>query len=532
MSEPIGSPTPSEPAVVGSAPPPVLEFRGIVKAFPGQIAVDDVSFSVSRGEIHALVGENGAGKTTLIKCLGGAYHPDSGSILMDGEAVHIDNQHEATLAGIGFLHQEPALVPQLSVTENINLGLGYKLRRGGLIDWKAQREMARVMLEKVGLDVRPSERLGDLSVAERQLVAIARLLVFTERVVVLDEPTAPLAQTEVDRLFTIIRRMSEAGVGVIYISHRLEEIFRLADRVSVLRNGKLIATKAVSELNPLSLTRLIVGKDSLGGMDSLVAADYEAPTPRRGKIIVSVHDLSDRILQGVSFDLHEGEILGLAGLAGAGRTNILRAVFGAGRLRSGSIQLDGKPLVMGHPTDAIARGIALVTEERKRDGYIPAFPLWQHITLPWLSRFKAGPVLQLGRERAAAATALERFDVRARSVETKLRELSGGNQQKAILARWLSQDLRVLLLDEPTHGVDVGAKEDIYQIIRGLAAVGLSMVVASSELEELEAICERVLLLVDGRLVGELSGQEVTKENILTALLTSNLSGGHAAHVD
>jgi ABC-type sugar transport system ATPase subunit len=523
---------------------PLLEFRGITKGFPGQLANDDVSFAVRAGEVHALVGENGAGKTTLVKILAGELSPDAGELLLDGRPVRIARTWQAAERGIGFIHQEPALVPRLSVAENVTLGLRYQRALSGRIDWRRHHRLARRALDEVGLDVDERTRLGDLSAHEQQLVAIARVLLLDLRVVVLDEVTAPLTKTEVDRLFQIVRRMRDRGVAVVYISHRLEEIFALADRVTVLKDGRWVATEPVGELSRAELTRLIIGRDPTERFRGRPASPAGAP-------VLSVRGLRDDVLDGVSFDLHAGEILGIAGLAGAGRTNVLEALFGA-RPADGEVSLDGQPVRFRSPADAVARGIALVTEDRKRDGYVPGFPLWKHLTLPWLRGYRVAGFLVSRRERAAAARAAARFDVRAPSLDTPLRDLSGGNQQKAILARWMSGppagagdpghdavdasgppagagdpghdavdasgSIRVLLLDEPTHGVDVGAKEEIYRIIRELAAAGTAVLLVSSDLSELEGLCARVLLLSEGRLLGTLTGEQIERGAMLSAL--------------
>ena len=504
----------TEGALAGSgdgALAPRLEFRSITKTFPGQVAVDDVSFAVRPGEIHALVGENGAGKTTLVKVLAGEHHPDAGEIFLDGELLHIRHPAEAASYGIGFIHQEPALIPTLPVTENVALGLGFE-HRAGVISWRRQRRVAVAALRRVELEVDPRRPLSELGVADRQLVAVARLMLLrNRRVVVFDEVTAPLTEVEVDRLFRIIREMRDNGVSVIYVSHRLEEIFELADRVTVMRNGRWVATERVADLDRKRLVGFIIGHEP----DERAR---KAPPVRERHSVLSVRGLSDELLKDVSFDVFEGEILGLAGLTGSGRTDVLEALFGARVPTAGAIELDGKAVRFRHPADAIGRGIAMVTEERKRDGLVPNFPIWQTITLPWLRRFTAGGVLSLRMERRAASEASRRFDVRARSIRMPMRELSGGNQQKVLLARWLSQRVRVLLLDEPTHGVDVGAREEIYGMIEQIAEGGVSVVVVSSELEELERLCSRVLLLVEGRVIGELTEGDVEKPKMLDAL--------------
>ena len=492
---------------------PVLKFRGITKAFRGQVAVDNVTLEVFPGEVHGLVGENGAGKSTLIKILAGEYEPDGGEIIFGGQPFLSRHPSEATASGIGFIHQVPALVPSLSVAENVTLGLAFERNKSGLISWSGQNRFARHTLEKVGMSrLNPNQRLQDLSLHERQLVAVARVLTIKElRVVVFDEVTAPLTELEVQRLFKIIREIRDSGVGVIYISHRLGEIFQLADRVTVMKNGSRVITSRIDDLDELSLTRHIIGKDP--------AERFEpAPTEVGTQPVLSVQGLSDELIKDVTFDVRAGEILGLAGLNGSGRSNILEILFGARQPTAGRFFLHGQELTFLHPSDAVAKGIVLVTEDRQRDGYIPSASIWQNMTLPWLQEFSRAGFLSLSSERKRARELVERFDVRTPSVETPIRELSGGNQQKTILARWLSQVPEVALLDEPTHGVDVGAKKEIYRIVRNLAGSGIPVIVISSEFAELEGMCSRVLLVVEGRIVGELIAGGITEEHILTAL--------------
>jgi ABC-type sugar transport system ATPase subunit len=490
---------------------PSIEFRGITKSYPGQLAVDDVSFSVMPGEIHGLVGENGAGKSTLIKVLTGNVSADAGSILVRGQIATIRFPDEATGLGIGVIHQEPALFPTLSIAENLAIGTRYALTAFRTIDWRRQSDAVRPVLDAVSLHVDPRERVAELSAHQRQLVAFARLLLQDCRVVVLDEVTAPLTQAEVERLSTLLRNLRDRGVAIIYVTHRLHEIFDLADRVTVMRNGRWVATRSLGDVDPDELTRLIIGSDP--------ATRFRRADDRSdAQTVLEVRGLTDDVLDDVSFDLREGEVLGIAGLAGSGRSNIVETLFGLRRAHAGALHLRGRRIHVADPADAVREGIALVTEDRKVDGFIPTFTVGQNLSLPWLRSLRRFGLIDLRREAREGREVMARFDIRARSVESRMTELSGGNQQKAILGRWLSRPLAVLLLDEPTHGVDVGAKARIYEIIRGLAAQGVSTVIISSELEELEGLCSRVLLLAEGRLVGELRGEEIEKGRMLTDL--------------
>lgn len=521
-----------------------LRFQKISKRFGGQLAVDDVSFDLIAGEVHALVGENGAGKSTLIKILAGEHKQDQGTIELLGSPVVSGHPWERRSLGIGFIHQDPALIGSMTIAENILLGEGFRETKMALISWAVQNRVAHEALLRVGLDIDPRGRLDALSVAERQLVAVAALLVRQRRVVVFDEPTASLTEAEASRLFDLIRQMRLDGVAVLYVSHRMEEIFALADVVTVMKNGSHVTTRPVANLTAAGLAQLIIGDDHSERAQLLTVERIADDSKRSREVgdanpvetaamgasqvvsahsqpVLSVQDLTDKLMHGISFSLHHGEVLGLAGLAGAGRSNVLRALFGDSD-GAGTITFEGRVLRLRHPADAIAEGIVMVTEERKLDGYIPEFPIWKTMTLPWLKNYARGGWLSLGKEIRDATSQMRQFDVRAASPRTAIRELSGGNQQKAILARWLSKNVKLALLDEPTHGVDVGAKAEIYELIRGISARGVPVIVVSSELEELVGLCTRVLMLVRGQLVGELTGDRITKGNMLRILLAEH----------
>jgi ABC-type sugar transport system ATPase subunit len=492
-----------------------IQARGITKQFPGQLALDRIDFQVRAGEVNALVGENGAGKSTLIKVLAGELVPDHGTIRLFGTPAELRSPTDALRRGLGFIHQVPALVPSVSVTENIVLGSGYQRTALGTIAWPGQHRAVAETLRSVGLaHVSPRERLANLTVSEQQLVALGRLLHTKAKVLVLDEVTAPLTGVEVDRLFAILRDLVSDGLSVVYVSHRLEEVFRIAHTATVLRNGRLIARRAITDLDTSSLTQLIVGRE-LGN----VFASHARAAPA-GPARLIVRGLCSDKLRDVSLRVAPNEIVGVAGLSGAGRSELLGALFGAEPVQAGSVHLDGVGLRLRHPADAITAGIALVTEDRKVDGFAGSATIWETMLLPWMRRFRRGGLLSLRRARAHASAQAEQFDVRPRRVQTTMASLSGGNQQKVLLARWITPSTKVLLLDEPTHGVDVGAKAEIYRLIRRAADEGLSVLMASSEMEEFEALCERVVLLDNGAVLGELSGAQISKDNILHCLLT------------
>ena len=496
-----------------------MQLSEVIKAFDVVLALDRVSFEVEAGEVHALLGENGAGKSTLIRLLAGAYPPDSGEIRLDGSEFRLAHPREAIDHGIACVHQTPLFVPNFSVTENLLLGLSYDQRRAGFIDWASEHRQARAALAEIGLSLDPRTRLADLELHERQFVALARTLQQKPRVLLLDETTASLAEPEVKRLYEVVRRLRDEGVAVVYVSHRLEEVFDIADRATILRDGRHISTRPVDELTHRKLTELIVGRDI-----EVVISQRQATTEHgHGEPVLVARGIGDgEETSDISFDLHAGEILGLAGLAGSGQSGILRLLFGAERSREGDMLIEGRPYSPRHPSDAIEAGLAMVTEDRHYDGLVPNMPVWQNTTLPWVTRFRRGLLLRLHGERAEAAEQTRRLGVRMPSIDATIALLSGGNQQKVVLAKWMSGSPRILVLDGPTHGVDIGSRYEIYDIVRGLAARGVAIILASTEFEELETLCDRVLLLRGGRLVGELSGSDVTEDRILGRLLATD----------
>jgi D-xylose transport system ATP-binding protein len=503
---------------------PLLELKEITKDFPGVRALDGVSFDLEAGEVHALCGENGAGKSTLIKVLSGFYPAGTygGQILLEGREVQFKNIHAAEEHGIALIAQELALVPELSVAENISLGR--EPVKGGLIRWEQVNEAARRALALVGLDVDPGRPVRQLGIGQQQMVEIGKALIKNARILVLDEPTAALTEADAIRLLRFLSELRTRGIASIYISHRLEEVFRIADRITVLRDGKTVGTDRASAMTSDRVISLMVGRE--------VKTLYPRPERTPGEVALQVSDWSvedplnpgRHVLQGVSFELREGEVLGIAGLMGAGRTALVSSLFGAARSKvSGTLRLKGRQGTdpMRSPKEAIAAGMALVSEDRKRYGLVLEATIGENITLATLRRF-ARRLLLDNRERAREADVQAKaLRIKAASLEMLVNQLSGGNQQKVVLAKWLLARPRILFLDEPTRGIDVGAKAEIYQLVKELAASGLAVVMVSSELPEVLGMSHRVLVLNQGRQTALLEGETATPETVMAAATVS-----------
>jgi len=498
------------PAPASTAAPRLrlLDMRGIEKSFPGAHALRAVDLSVDAGEIVGLVGENGAGKSTLVKILSGAYSRDAGEIHVAGEPVVAAGPQEMIRRGVAIIYQEPALAPHLSVAENIFMG---RLpSRAGVLDPRRLLEQTALIAEQLGLDLDPSEPVGNLSVARRQMVEIARALSRDARLIVLDEPSAVLADSELDGLFRVMRRLTGDGVGFIYISHRLNEVFRITDRVTVMKDGRVVATAATRDLTTADLVRLMVGRD-LGDV-------YGARTsPIGADAVLEVRGLT-RVpaFRDVDLTVHAGEIVGIAGLAGAGRTEVLRAIHGADPIDGGSVAVFGHPVAIRSPREAIALGIGLLTEDRKADGLLLQQALATNVTIARIGAVAPGGVIRPARERSVVRSHIDRLAIRTPGHLAPVRFLSGGNQQKVILAKWLHARCRILLIDEPTRGVDVGAKREIYALLRDLADRGVGIVMVSSELPEIIGLSDRVLVMREGRVTAELSRGDATEERIMS----------------
>jgi len=487
---------------------PLLAMRGITKRYPGVLALSGVDFTLQAGEVNCLVGENGAGKSTLIKVLSGAVMKDSGSISVGGDEAHLGSPADARHLGIGVIYQDFKLVPALSVAENILLGSEPVRGRTPLIDRQAMQEKARAALAQLGEVLDTDAPVGHLSVAQQQTVEIAKALSRNARILAMDEPTAPLTERETESLFRVIRSLKARGVGIIYISHRLEEIFEVGDRVTVLRDGALVHTCPIGDIDRRGLIRKMVGRE--------LESEYPRVALRRGKEILRIENLCSERVSGVNLVLYRGEILGLAGLVGAGRSELARCVFGADRRTGGRILLDGREIAPESPHQAIREGIGLLTEDRNRYGLIMQMSIRENISLASLRAMLTGPFIDRRKEETVAARLAEDLRIKAPGTGVIVETLSGGNRQKVVLARWLNTRARVLIFDEPTAGIDVGVKLEIYTLINRLAEQGIGVIVISSDLPELLGICHRIAVMCEGRLTGIVEGAEATQENVMT----------------
>jgi ABC-type sugar transport system ATPase subunit len=496
---------------------PRLRMSGITKHFGGVHALESVDFQASAGEVHALCGENGAGKSTLMKILAGVIEADEGRIELDGRVVRFSGPRDAEDAGIRMIHQELNLVPDLSVAANIFLGR--EPGRLGMLDDRAMMDASRGLFGRLATAIDPRARVGDLRIGDQQMVEIAKALAFDAAILIMDEPTSALSDAEVSRLFRVIADLRGSGTTVLYISHKMNEIFALADRVTVLRDGRLVATAARSETHPQQVVRWMVGRE----IASLHFDEQPAPGPVRLEVrelgLSRLEGTSHPNLERISFSLRAGEIVGIAGLLGAGRTELLEALFGASEARpTGSIRLDGQEVEFRGPQDAIEAGVALVTEDRKQLGLFAEMTVGQNIALCRL-RALAGPLGLVRRkaEQEAVDDSIKRLGIRTAGRGAPIVSLSGGNQQKCVIARWLLTRPRLLLLDEPTRGIDVGAKAEIYALMKRLAGEGMAIVMTSSELPELLTVCDRILVLCEGRLTAAMDRTEATEEAIMHA---------------
>ena len=486
---------------------PLIEMRGIVKSFPGVKALRGVSLSLGAGEVLALIGENGAGKSTLMKVLGGAHLADDGTIEIDGRETVFRSPQDSRNAGVAVIYQEFNLVPGLNAVENIFLG--QEISSGGFIAHRQERARAEKMFARLGIAMDLDTPCGRLTTAQQQLVEIAKALAFDARIIVMDEPSAALTQHEVSRLFDIIRDLKKQGIGVIYISHRLDEIFTIADRVTVLRDGVNVGERPIGELTRREMIELMVGRE--------LTNEFPSRTSVIGEARLTVAGLSrGRAVRDVSFSVRRGEILALTGLVGAGRTETVRLIFGADKRDAGTISLDGKALDIREPRDAIAAGIGLLTEDRKLQGLVLGHSVRDNFGLPNLSWLSRRGFVQAAREREEFAKYSDLLKIKVATQETAAGTLSGGNQQKVVLAKWLARNCDVLIFDEPTRGIDVGAKYEIYLLMNELAAAGKAIVMISSELPEVLGMADRILVMHEGRITGEFAdARSTTQEQIM-----------------
>ncbi len=487
----------------------LVKLSGIHKNFIGVAALQDVDFELRAGEVHALIGENGAGKSTLVKVMAGVHQPDKGSIEVNGCKVVINNPHEAQELGLTFIFQELSVVNGLSVAENITLGR--EPSRGQFFDFKSARQDSHEVLSKIGFEyLDPTAMVGTLSVAEKQGVMIARALYLKANIIVMDEPTSPLDTDEVEDLFQLIRTLRDAGKGIIFVSHRMNEIFKIADRVTIFKDGKKVGTHAVSDVNELDLVRMMVGRQ--------VNVRFPPKTRKPGNVALRVSNLENKHIHGVSFELHEGEILAVAGLVGAGRTELLRAIFGVDKLWDGCITCNGENVNITSTKQAINEGIGLVPEDRRSQGIVARQSVMANLSMIW-SQY---PSLrwQKEKEETLANRLVDQLSIKTPSLQQIIAYLSGGNQQKAVVGKWLAVKSKILLLDEPTRGIDVGAKIEIYNLINELALKGMAVILVSSELPEVIGMADRILVMRGGYLVAELNGNSTEEEIIAKSMLT------------
>ena len=485
----------------------ILEIDHVSISFPGVKALDDVSFSIERGTVHALVGENGAGKSTLIKILAGIYQADTGNIMLNGGSVKFRTPHEAQLAGISVVHQDFKLSEPLSVTENIFLGR--LLYKNGLVDWKAMKKKARSMLEELNINIDIDEVVSNLPVAKKQIVEICKAININASLLIMDEPSATLTVKEQEIMFAIIRKLNREGMTVIYISHRLEEVFNLTHNVTVLRDGKHVETLPTDQVDRKKLISLMVGRELVN--------EYPKETVELGEVLLEVKGLCrNGVLDDINFKVRRGEILGLSGLVGSGRTETARAVLGIDKIDAGEIIWKGKPVIHESFKKAIKNGMGLVPEDRKLQGLVQILPVKENISMVNMSEIIAGGIVRPSLENKRSQEYVDKLRISTPSLNTQAQFLSGGNQQKVVIAKWLMQNSDVIFMDEPTRGVDVGAKVEIYMLMNEMIRQGKAVVMISSELPEVLGMSDRIMVMHEGKMVGELDRKEATQEAIMS----------------
>jgi ribose transport system ATP-binding protein len=486
----------------------LLKMRNIVKKYPGVTALDDVSFELEKGEVHVIMGENGAGKSTMMKILAGAENKNGGSIFLEDSEVAISNPIDAQKLGIVMIYQELNLIPQLTVGENIFLGREPK-KKSGLIDWNKLYNDSVVYISKLNSHIDPKKQVETLSVAEQQIVEIAKALSYNAKIIIMDEPTAAITTREVVELFKVIKWLKSEGIGIVYISHRMEEIFEVGDRITILRDGKFVDQCDVTGITREELVHKMVGRE--------LSKEFPKKSFEKGKEILRVENLSRKgTVDNVSFSVHQGELIGFGGLVGAGRTELARLIFGADKKSSGKVFLENKEVKISDPSDAIKNGIALLTEDRNKQGLVLDMSVAENVTLSNLSGITKGLFIDKRKEKDIVTDFSGELNIKTPSIFQITRNLSGGNRQKVVLARWLFTNSRLVIFDEPTRGIDVGTKLEIYNLINKLLDKGIAVIVISSELPELLGMCDRIGVMYQGKLQGFLSHEEATQEKVMT----------------
>jgi ribose transport system ATP-binding protein len=487
---------------------PVIEMKGISKSFSGNKVLDQVDFQLLPGEIHALMGENGAGKSTLIKILTGIYERDAGKVFIKGKEVHFKNPKEAEQFGIAVIHQELNIIPYLTVYENMFLGKELTVGRFGITKDKEMKRKTKEYLNRLGIEIDPNMEAGNLSVGQQQMIEIARAVAADTEVLIMDEPTAALTEREIEALFKVISSLKKQGVGIVYVSHRMEEIFQICDRISVLRDGQFIGTKEVAKTNFDEIVKLMVGRQ--------LGERFPERDTKIGQERFKVENLTSKgSFENIRFSVHQGEIVGVAGLMGAGRSEIMQAIFGYRKMDGGKVFIDGKEMTIKSPYDAIKAGIAFVTEDRKSQGLILELSVRENLSITTLDKISKNSLISSKTEISLADEMIEKLHVKTSGREISVKSLSGGNQQKIVIGKWLGIHPKILILDEPTRGVDVGAKKEIYQLMNDLTKQGVSIIMVSSELPEILGMSDRILVIHEGKLAAELDKSEANQENIM-----------------
>ena len=494
-----------------------IEMRGIDKSFGGNAVLKNAGFLLDDGEVHALMGENGAGKSTLMKILTGVYTKDAGQVIVDGKEVCYNNPQEAEKAGIVFIHQELNVLFDLTVEENMFLGKEIK-KVFGICDRKAMRKRVQEILDMLGVDIDPTQRMDELSIGQQQMIEIAKALMVDAKVLIMDEPTAALTQSETEVLFKVVNSLRKKGVSIVYISHRMEEIFELCDRITILRDGTYIDTKRIADIDMNDIVKMMIGRE--------IGERYPVRNSKIGDVAFEVKNLNcPGAFENVSFEVRAGEVLGVSGLMGAGRTEIMQAIFGNMPNVTGQLFLDGKEIKNKNPQQAIQNGIGFITEDRKVEGLMLEESIMKNISLANLGRISNGGVINKKKEQELVNKGIEELRIRCFGPQHECNNLSGGNQQKVIFAKWIYTNPKVLILDEPTRGVDIGAKKEIYNIINELTAKGVAIIMVSSELPEVLGISDRVMVVREGEVRGILNKEEANQESIMTLATGGELNG-------